>query len=337
MAGFRMHVGTSAVLGCGYAGAAHLVYQVHLDTAIVAGAMCGFSGMLPDIDSDYGVPLRETMCFSAAIIPMLLVSHFETFGWSHDAMALAAISIYLFIRFAVANLIRKYTVHRGMFHSIPTGLIFAGLAFLLTSTSPFEIRCLKAGGVLAGFMSHLVLDEIYAIEWKGGRWRFKKSFGTAIKFWGDDGWSNLTTYAKLAIVGMFIVGEPSVINHLQETNPQFAARVSDVRNRLTAMGTSPAPQSALERVRQAAEPIVNSLQQSLQNSGVPGQPPSYTNSAPQGPSAWPGPLQPLQFPPQASGQTAPNSGPPAYALPPSQPWPAREIDTAQRRPSPFPQ
>ena len=71
MAGFRMHVGTSTVLGCGYAGVLALGYGVDPDTAIVSGAMCGFGGMLPDLDSDYGVPLRETMAFTAAIIPML--------------------------------------------------------------------------------------------------------------------------------------------------------------------------------------------------------------------------------------------------------------------------
>ena len=197
MAGFRMHVTTSAVLGCGYAGVGHAAYGVPLDTAIVAGAMCGFSGMLPDLDSDYGVPLRETMAFTAAIVPMLLVGRFQSLELTHDAMVLVAVSLYLFVRFGITNIIRKYTVHRGMFHSIPAGLIFAGLAFIVTGAAPLEIRCYKAGGVLAGFMSHLVLDEIYAVEWKGGHWRFKKSFGTALKFWGDDGWANFSTYAKL--------------------------------------------------------------------------------------------------------------------------------------------
>src|SRR5512145_1225699 len=73
MAGFRMHVTTSALLGCGYAAGGHAAYGVPLDTALVAGAMCGLAGMLPDLDSDNGVPLRETMAFTAAIVPMLLV------------------------------------------------------------------------------------------------------------------------------------------------------------------------------------------------------------------------------------------------------------------------
>ena len=257
MAGFRMHVTTSAVLGCGYAGVAHAAYGVPLDTAVVGGAMCGFSGMLPDLGSDYGVPLRETMAFTAAIVPMLLVGRFQTLALSHDAMVLAAVSMYLLIRFGITNMIRKYTVHRGMFHSIPTGLIFAGMAFLLCGASPFDIRCFKAGGVLAGFMSHLVLDEIYAVEFKGGRWRFKKSFGTAIKFWGDDGWSNFSTYAKLAIVVMFILGEPTVIERLESRHPQLANQVDDLRVRLNQFNPAPAAQSALDAARTAVAPFTN--------------------------------------------------------------------------------
>ena len=95
-------------------------YGVPLDTAIVAGAMCGFSGMLPDLDSDYGVPLRETMAFTAAIVPMLLVGRFQSLASQprRDGRS-PPCRLYLFVRFGVTNMIRKYTVHRGMFHSIP--------------------------------------------------------------------------------------------------------------------------------------------------------------------------------------------------------------------------
>jgi membrane-bound metal-dependent hydrolase YbcI (DUF457 family) len=272
MAGFRMHVGTSTVLGCGYAGALY-AYGVPPETAVVAGAMCGFSGMLPDLDSDYGVPLRETMAFSAATIPMLLVGHFQTMSFSRDSMVLAAVGMYLLVRFGVTNMIRKYTVHRGMFHSIPTMFIFVGLAFLLCSTSPFDVRCYKAGGVLGGFLSHLVLDEIYAVEFKGGRWRFKKSFGTALKFWGDDGWSNFSTYAKLAIVGMLILGEPGVMNHLAENQPQFANQLNDLRHRVEEFGSSIAPQVIPSATNVATAPPTNNY--------APSQPPySFTPPPP---------------------------------------------------------
>jgi hypothetical protein len=255
MAGFRMHVTTSALLGCGYAGVGHAAYGVPLDTAVVGGAMCGFAGMLPDLDSDYGVPLRETMAFTAAIVPMLLVARFQSLALSHDEMVLAAVSLYLFVRFGITNMIRKYTVHRGMFHSIPAALIFTGLAFVLTGAAPLEIRCFKAGGVLAGFLSHLILDEIYAVEWKGGQWRFKKSFGTALKFYGDDGWANFSTYAKLGIVAMIILGEPTVLERIEARHPEFAQQYQQLQNQLGAIEGLPSRQGALDAARTAIAPF----------------------------------------------------------------------------------
>jgi len=279
MAGFRMHVTTSAVLGCGYAGVAHAGYGVPLDTAIVGGAMCGISGMLPDLDSDHGVPLRETMAFAAAIVPMLLVARFQTLAMSHDAMVLAAVSLYFFVRFGVTNMIRKYTVHRGMFHSVPAGLTFAGIAFLLSGAAPLEIRCYKAGGVLAGFMSHLLLDEIYAVEWKGGRWRFKKSFGTALKIWGDDAWANFSTYAKLIIVAMMILGEPTVLERVDARHPGFAQHYEQLHDRFdTAVDSLPAPDTAFDAARTAVAPLIAPRAQ---------QPDAAAPDFDRGPTDWP--------------------------------------------------
>jgi hypothetical protein len=216
--------------------------------------MCGFSGMLPDLDSDYGVPLRETMAFTAAIVPMLLVGRLQSLDVTHDAMVLIAVSLYLFVRFGITNIIRNYTVHRGMFHSIPAGLIFAGLAFLLSGAAPLEIRCYKAGGVLAGFLSHLVLDEIYSVEWKGGRWRLKKSFGTALKLWGDDGFANFSTYAKLLIVAMIIVGEPTVLERIESRHPGFAQHYQQFQSQFNSRRELTTPQTTLEQVQSAIVP-----------------------------------------------------------------------------------
>ena len=147
---------------------------------------------------------------------MLLLHRMHSLLLKPDEMALIGIGVYLFVRFGLTNMIRKYTVHRGMFHSIPAGLVFAGVAFLIVGDSfDINIRYFKAGAVLAGFMSHLILDEIYSVEWKGGAWRLKKSSGTAVKLWGDDAWANFTTYTKLIIVAGIILGEPSVMEQIQ--------------------------------------------------------------------------------------------------------------------------
>ena len=101
MAGFKTHITTSCTLGVGYAALG--VYQgVSIEGSLVAGCLCGIGGMLPDIDSDSGVPIRETMGFFAAVAPMMLVDRFQHLGWNYEQMVLAGAVSYLLVRFGVA-------------------------------------------------------------------------------------------------------------------------------------------------------------------------------------------------------------------------------------------
>jgi hypothetical protein len=205
-----------------------------------------------------------------------------------------------------------------MFHSFPALFIFAGIAFLITGASPIEERCFKAGGVAAGCLSHLILDEIYAIEWKGGRWRFKKSFGTAMKFWGDDAWSNFSTYAKLAVVAMIILGEPSVMQQLETRNPQFAAQLNDLRNRVGTMTPNTLAQGGPGRVNSAAEFLRGAVAGHIPTSPEPSpagwpqvatapqpfNPPQQMNNQP---AEWRWPAANQQYPPPQDQQTYNNA------------------------------
>ncbi len=218
MADFKTHITTSTGLGAGYA-ALGAYYGLPIEAALVAGGLCGVGGMLPDIDSDSGVPVRETMGFAAAVTPMLLVDRFQHLGFNYEQIVLAGGASYLLVRFGIARLLMRYTVHRGMFHSIPALLIFTGLAFLICGYGSLQLRYFKAGGVFLGVFSHLLLDEIYAVQWVRGRWRFKSSFGTALKLWGDSAWANLSTYAKLAAVAVLILSEPMIMERYGQLSP----------------------------------------------------------------------------------------------------------------------
>jgi hypothetical protein len=232
MAGFKTHITVSSVLGVGYGGAAYLMYGVPLPTCVLAGGLCGVSGMLPDIDSDSGTPLRESVAFAAAVTPMMLLQRFQQMGMSHESIILAAGAIYLLIRFGVAALLKRYTVHRGMFHSLPAAVVFGELAFLLASGEDVRLRLYKAGAVVIGYLSHLVLDEIYSFQWSRGRLRMKSSFGTALKLFGHDHWANFSAYAKLLILTAVIFFGPQwPQTTVQPNNPssvqQSATRMMD--------------------------------------------------------------------------------------------------------------
>jgi hypothetical protein len=228
MAGFKTHITVSSLLGAGYGGAAYMMYGVPWPTCVLAGGLCGVSGMLPDMDSDSGKPLHESIAFAAAVVPMMLLHRFQQMGMSHELMILAAAGIYLLIRFGAAALLKRYTVHRGMFHSLPAAVIFGELAFLLASGEDVRLRAYKAGAVVLGYLSHLILDEIYSFQWRHGLPRLKHSFGTALKLFGPSGWTNFSAYAKLLVLTAVILYEPQWPNAAFQTgNQKSATRLID--------------------------------------------------------------------------------------------------------------
>jgi hypothetical protein len=349
MAGFKTHITTSSLIGCVYAGVGY-AHGIPPDSAMMAGAMCGFAGMLPDLDSDGGVPLREAMSFTAATVPMLLLNRLASLGLRYDQMAIVAVAIYFFFRFGLANMIRKSTVHRGMFHSIPALFIVGGIAYLLCGGTEVTTRYFKAGGVMLGYLSHLVLDEMYSFEWKGGRWQMKKSFGTAMKVWGGDGWSNFSTYSKLLGVGAMIMGEGNIMQRIQTINPQLAETIQQLQQQYPELASQLSSAAGALRAQAANG---NNPYSNGQPGGFPpsqgNQFPSaqQANSFPQQGYSQPGFPQPQasnaqsQFPQQGyQAATAPNQYPQnaAYGYPPSnnQPPPYQQPNYAPQPAANYP-
>src|SRR5437660_12724818 len=98
MAAFKQHVAFSCTLGAGYA--IVLRYAGFEPThAALAGALCGASGMLPDLDSASGRPVRELFGLTAAVVPLLLLHRLHRAGLTPEGMILFMASLYLTIRF----------------------------------------------------------------------------------------------------------------------------------------------------------------------------------------------------------------------------------------------
>lgn len=218
MADFNTHISTSTVVGVGVGIAGYFLLDTDEPNRIIScmlgAGLCSLAGILPDLDSGSGRPLRETSNVLAAVIPMLMVDRWQHMGLSAEAIALAGALVYITIRFGVAEIFKRYTVHRGMWHSIPAAVSCGLLAFLVVSGENLEVRIFKSAAVFIGFMVHLILDEIWSVEWKGARMRLKSSFGTAIKFWyGKSLWSNISTYGKLIVLVVAAVGDPLMMEH----------------------------------------------------------------------------------------------------------------------------
>lgn len=200
MAAFREHVTFSSLLGVGFGAALYQYLGVDISQAVLAGALCGFAGMLPDLDSDSGKPIREMFNLLSAIGAFLLLHRLRRLRISPEDRILAAVAFYVFIRFFARMGFERLTVHRGMFHSIPAMFLASGLTYLATSELTPPMPILLAAAVTVGYFSHLLLDEIYSVDLNGLVPKLKKSAGTALKFYSESWPATLFTYAMLGLV-----------------------------------------------------------------------------------------------------------------------------------------
>jgi membrane-bound metal-dependent hydrolase YbcI (DUF457 family) len=197
MAGFRTHITVSSITGIVYGGVAVQPLGFSTELGFLAAGLTAVGGMLPDLDSDSGVPVRELSGLSAAVIPLLLMPRLIAEGVSQEGMLTFFGFMYLFIRYGASKIFRKLTVHRGMWHSIPA-MVIAGLVIYLEYHSPDRsARLLLATGVMLGFLSHLILDEIYSVDFNGVRLKLKSSAGSAVKFFSPSWFANCTCYGIL--------------------------------------------------------------------------------------------------------------------------------------------
>jgi membrane-bound metal-dependent hydrolase YbcI (DUF457 family) len=201
MAGFRTHITVSTALGVGVGAAAVHPLGFSTESAILTAGLTAVGGMLPDLDSDSGIPIREMFGLAAVVLPLTLIPRLMHLNISEEAILAVLLFSYLVIRYPVAHLFKYFTVHRGMYHSIPAMLIAGLLMYLGYDTPDQRLRMLLAGGVMAGFLSHLVLDEIYSVDFRGVKIRLKSSAGTAVKFVSPSMKATTCCYAMLGGLG----------------------------------------------------------------------------------------------------------------------------------------
>src|SRR5579884_2872685 len=127
MASYRGHLTFAGLLGAGYGSLALLEGNWDWGTVLIAAGLTTLGGLLPDLDSDSGVPVRELFGVSAAVAPFLMYKsvHAHCQGSTEQTIVILA-SVYLFIRYGLSSVFKRFSVHRGMFHSIPA-LLIAGL------------------------------------------------------------------------------------------------------------------------------------------------------------------------------------------------------------------
>jgi membrane-bound metal-dependent hydrolase YbcI (DUF457 family) len=173
-------------------------------------AMCGaglIGSFLPDVDSDSGTPFELIFNLCAALggglaFYYLLVQN--DLPWI--VLLVAPPAVYFAIRYGLGAIFRRFTRHRGIFHSIPTLLIAALLTPI--GLQPFGLPAddvvVIALCVGLGFFSHLLLDEIYAtVNFEGHKISQKSSFGSALKFVAPSKRVTLAAYVLLLLLILY--------------------------------------------------------------------------------------------------------------------------------------
>jgi len=181
MANFRTHLSVAAAGG---AVLAHGGWQAGLWSAVDSLpilALTALGGILPDIDSDSSKAIR--LIFNLLAVPAVVAAAVMLQPRLSDgALLLVCGAIYLGVRYVAGAVFARFTVHRGLWHSLLAGAM-CGLATTAISYRLFplpEALAWAHGGALAvGFAIHLLLDEIYSVDLEGAR--LKRSFGTAFK------------------------------------------------------------------------------------------------------------------------------------------------------------
>jgi hypothetical protein len=88
----------------------------------------------------------------------------------------------LFVRYGLHTLFHRFTVHRGIWHSLAAGIVCAfatAIIFYYALGRPDGVAWLAGGFLLVGYITHLILDEIYSVDVMGVH--IKRSFGSAMK------------------------------------------------------------------------------------------------------------------------------------------------------------
>ncbi len=181
MANFNTHI-TVAAAGAGLLSV--LCLQVGLAEpreAMLLALLGTIGGILPDIDLQHAYPSRIMFALFGIIASFMVVFSKENDLSIVELWGVGLITFGL-IRFPIWMVFHQYTNHRGSVHSLVAGLLFMFLttafAYRVMGEMPF-MAWLFGLFVLLGFVLHLLLDELYSVDFMNTK--IKRSFGTALK------------------------------------------------------------------------------------------------------------------------------------------------------------
>jgi hypothetical protein len=181
MANFTTHIAVGTVVS-GTLATLTLAADVIAPESLVAVTLAGVVGsVLPDIDLKDSRPARALFS-GLAVFFSFAVLFTIAYKYSIAEMWLLWLGVLLAVRYPVKALFHAFSYHRGIWHSIVAGLMFwflTAIVFEQVLGRHEGVAWLAGGFMFIGYLTHLVLDEIYSVDVLDTR--VKASFGSALK------------------------------------------------------------------------------------------------------------------------------------------------------------
>jgi len=207
MANFQTHLGGAALGGGLVASSILATGMMSLPQAISGWLLVMLGGLLPDIDSDHSNVVRGLFTVFGGMISILSIIILGADA-SIGLMWLVGTVSFVTVRYGLWYIFARFTVHRGIFHSLLAGVFFS----VFTTVAAFHLMALPARVswlmglcLMIGFIIHLFLDECYSVDLVNGR--IKRSFGTAMKLFDYQGWIN-SLWMLCLISGLVLLAPP---------------------------------------------------------------------------------------------------------------------------------
>ncbi|NTW13845.1 MAG: hypothetical protein HGA31_02315 [Candidatus Moranbacteria bacterium] len=219
MAAFRTHTTFGTALGIlSVIGLVFTALNSGSGFLVAVFTMALLGSILPDLDSDSGTPFHAV--FGSLSLVMGTLTFIELLKNSINdplGMLLKVLGVVIFVWCVLGTVFKRFTRHRGMAHSIPAALLSALIANMVAMRFSFteQESFLLGIVIMAGYLVHLILDELYAtIHFDGTPFKPKHSLGTALKLSSRSIPMNITIYTTIIFL---IVGNGSRYYELART------------------------------------------------------------------------------------------------------------------------
>ena len=208
MANFTTHIGVGTVVSGALATvtvAADLVAPENIVAVTLAGVL---GSVLPDIDLKDSRPARAIFAGLAVFFSFAVLFSLER-KYSIAEMLVLWLGTLLLVRYGARAVFFRFSYHRGIWHSL-LALVFCALLTAWVYCQPLQrdpaVAWLAAGFLAIGFLTHLLLDELYSVDVMDTR--IKASFGTALKLVDTRHWGHTIAMA-LATALLVLVATPT--------------------------------------------------------------------------------------------------------------------------------